>query len=150
MKKPLFAIVIMLLLSGCTGIAPAVYKFDKEKVYDASFDAIWAAVIEFFADHSIPVDNMEKASGYISTDKIEFDASYTDCGKTPIGVSLSGGAIGNCNVFVKKCKNNKVKVKVTTRYRNPSKEDNSYYSGCVSTGKLERLIFSALDNNLEK
>jgi len=55
----------------------------KSFLIEAPFDKIWEAIIETFAELQLPIQNMEKASGLITTDWIDFkgqtNEDYCDC-----------------------------------------------------------------------
>lgn len=129
-------ITLGLLLLACAGIAPQVHTFESKQTFDNSFDEIWGAVIETFAERGIPISNMEKVSGFISTREIKFPSEYADCGATPIGIKFgSGGVLGTFNVFLKEISSGRYSVAVNSHYRFIT--DNQYYQGCTSTGVVE-------------
>jgi hypothetical protein len=151
MRYFLVAGILLLELSllTCAGVAPGVYKFQNKEVFEASFDEIWTAIIETFAQQNIPISNMEKVSGFITTQEIRFPAEYADCGATPIGIKLtSAGLLGSFNVFVKEVSPGTYSIAVNSHYRVIT--DNPFYQGCVSTGKLETKLIADIRTKLKK
>ncbi len=142
-------VVSQVLLSGCAGIAPKVYTFENKQVYHNSFDEVWTAVIETFAEKGIPISNLEKASGFVATEEMTFPAEYADCGATPVGIKFgSSGVLGAFNVFVKEISPSTYSVAINSRYRFIT--DNPFYKGCVSTGKIEAWFIASLKEKLKK
>jgi len=140
---------LFLFLLGCAGIAPKMHEFENKEIFEGSFDQIWSAIIETFAERTIPIANMEKVSGFIATEEIKFPSEYADCGATPIGVKFgSTGVLGIFNVFVKEISTNKYNISINARYRFIT--DNLYYKGCESTGKIETWFLSTVRGKLRK
>lgn len=136
-----------ILFLGCAGIAPKIHQFENKKTLEGSFDKIWSAIIETFAEWNIPISNMEKASGFIATQEIKFPSEYADCGATPIGIKFgSTGVLGRFNVFVKEISFNEYSVAINSHYRFIT--DNPFYEGCVSTGKLETEFIATVRTKL--
>jgi len=149
MKNILVCFLGLILFSGCAGIAPQVYQFENKEIFEGSFDEIWSAIIETFAEKNIPISNMEKASGFIATEEMKFSSIYADCGATPIGVKFNSlGPLGKFNVFVKEISSGKYSIMITASYRVST--DNLYYKGCTSTGELETWFTSTLRTKLRK
>lgn len=67
--KKLLSLGLVLFLFGC-GTAPAPRQIQNSFPLPYPFEATWQAVIETFADLNLPILNMEKASGLITTDWI--------------------------------------------------------------------------------
>jgi hypothetical protein len=145
-KLTIFVIAVFLL--GCAGVAPQLYNFENSLVFKGSFDEIWATIIETFAERNIPISNMEKASGFITTQEIKFPPEYADCGATPIGIKFgSSGVLGTFNVFVKEVSSEQYKVAINAHYRFIT--DNPFYEGCTSKGKLEAWFLSNIKGKLK-
>lgn len=143
----LIAVSLGLICLSCGGISPDVYHFDRSVDYSASFDRVWTAVIEVLAENSVPVDNLEKASGYVSTREFPVPDEYADSGKTPIGVKLIGVEYGTFNVFVRETTSGSCSIQVNCVYRLAT--DNIYYRSSVSTGVFEVEFHKALQQKLE-
>lgn len=139
--------------------APVVRVIEKERIINKSFDAIWQSTIELLATYNMPIKNLDKNSGFISTEyKIitgnvsqymySVGASSTFSGK----VELTNHG-GNLNVLVKKVNEDSTKVTVNAFYSclaNKYKYANllstvyvlesSTRIDCESTGNLEKGI----------
>lgn len=57
------------------------------------YDSVWAAVIDVFADHNWPTQNLDKSSGIVSTDWMQMSdpqiQAYADCGGSGIAREVS-------------------------------------------------------------
>ncbi len=76
--------VVLVGLAGCIRYTPPqpASPHDPAPVA-ASFGKTWDAVIDVFGDRTIPIRNMERASGFIATDALPAgpnDRDYADCG----------------------------------------------------------------------
>jgi hypothetical protein len=84
MTRYVLAIAALAALAGCTPTPPAVAAPRSGTTVAASQSKTWDAVIDVFADRSIPIKNMERASGFIATDPLgtrTVDLAMVDCGK---------------------------------------------------------------------
>jgi hypothetical protein len=107
-------ILSIFLFLGCASsknVAPAepvVYVVEKDRIINKPFEAIWQSIIELLATYNMPIKNLDKSSGFISTEyklvtgevsqyMICEGASSTFSGK----VELTNQG-GNLNVLVKK------------------------------------------------
>lgn len=84
--------ILVVLVGGsmcaCASQPPAATAPRPATSVSASFGRSWDAVIDVFAEHNIPIRNMERASGLIVTDAMSVtksDWEYADCG-TIIGM----------------------------------------------------------------
>jgi hypothetical protein len=137
----------ILLLSACAGTAPQIHQFENKEIIENSFDKIWSAVIETFAEKNISIATMEKASGFIATEPTKFSSIYADCGATPLGIEFATlGPWGKFNVFIKELSEKKYSIMVTVNYHVAT--DNIYYKECTSTGNLERWFISTVKQKL--
>jgi hypothetical protein len=142
--KYFIPIFICLFLWNCA-IAPAPREIMKSFPIEKPYDRVWSAVIETFAELQLPIQNMEKDSGLIITDWIDFtgqkNEDYCDCGG--LGINTEVRRSGKLNVFVKKINENSCEIQVNTMFEQmirfgdtaPTKRN------CVSTGNLEAEMF---------
>ena len=94
----LLALQLMLVV-GCA-TAPGKYSVVKDFPHSADYDKVWSAVIDTFAELNLPIANLEKASGLITTDWGEVPGEFCDCGKP--GLAQQSAPEGKFNVFVRK------------------------------------------------
>jgi hypothetical protein len=144
-------LTIGVFLAGCTTYKPPTKRdFVKERTYTKSFDAVWTSLVDWFATNNIPIKNIDKASGLIST---EYNlrnhiTESCDCGKSGFGVTVSNNVIGNFNVLVRNPTDSTVKVNVSAFFKttvvsssfNTSVPDQVTTTDCESTGYLEKAI----------
>ena len=151
--KKLISILVFITLFGCTQyIPPKEYYILKEFTFDKSYEATWNKIIEYFANRGIPIKNMDKSSGFISTEySLNLDYGCMECG------SQSGNILDNYstddrrgyfNILIKNIADNKTKVNINCFFRATmnirdmyGKLIRSQNADCNSTGELEKEIF---------
>ena len=143
------ALLLFILLAGCA-TAPKPHVFDPVARFTTDFDHAWSATIETFAEMNLPIQNMEKASGLVTTDWISFagdaNSGYADCGGT--GLAIERDRQGKFNVYVKTVEGS-VDVRVTTTYRQMrSLGSSSGWVNCQSTGQLEERIHGMIQQKI--
>jgi len=145
------------MVYGCA-TAPAPRQIVKAFTIEAPFDDVWVAVIDSFADMNLPIVNMEKDSGLITSDWIGYPRGkagnvYCDCGGLGIWMELERE--GRFNVFVRKITENSCDLKVNCLYRQTIQpatakgSDSIKVRNCVSTGKLEAEMFEIVESKLK-
>lgn len=155
MKKILIAMILGVLFTSCVTYTPPIKKdIVKTKDFTQSYDEVWAKITNWFTTKGLPIKNVDKNSGLITSEyKLDNMPSYTKYG-SPTATSLYmdcgvGGYLsaegGTINVLVIK-KDNFVNVTINAFF-------SSYlsYSGytppqsvratCFSNGTLEKEIF---------
>ncbi len=157
--KKLLASLILLLSIGCSVYKPPKnYDIIKEMTFEKNFDEVWNSAIEWFATQGTPIKNMDKSSGFIST---EYSLRTNQSGCLDCGTAANGGLLathnitdptGNFNILIKKISDTKTKVTVNCFFKAISTfsavgktQVNSF--DCVSTGLLEKEILDYLGNN---
>lgn len=158
MKTKFYGIIFLFLFLVSCATAPVPRQIQNSFPIEKPFDSVWQAVIEVFAELNLPIMNMEKVSGLITTDWISFYAQkitpfydMADCGKLGFTDAEIERA-GKFNVYVKKTSDNSCEVKVNSlfeqhyrTYDNPS----IFKRACVSTGKLEAEIFKRVQEKIK-
>ena len=155
--------------SGCAQpkhiVRSAQYDVEKERVVNKPFDAVWQSAVEWFATRNTPIKNIDKASGFISTEyglSVEEAAQYMDSG---YGESNFQGKVevvnqrGNFNVIIKKIDENSTRVSINAffnctvnRYRYENLFSTNYVlessapQKCLSTGVIEKDFLDRLSN----
>lgn len=167
-KFPTFVVLVVsilaILCSGCVYYQPPqVYNYDKEKIFPKPYDEVWQKAIEWFGTKGTPVKNLDKASGFISTEyqlsTDDLDSKslnyLCDCGKSGysgiIG-SVIENANGNFNIIVTKVDEQNTKVIINTFYKadlysRAAGEASETYQrkiNCNSTGHLEKEFMNYL------
>jgi hypothetical protein len=142
--------LFIFLFSGCA-TAPKPRTIVNAFDYQNDYDAVWSATVETFAELNLPIDNMEKDSGLITTDWIDFTGSgneaYCDCGG--LGLAIENSRQGKFNVFVKQAGTGS-SVKVNCMYQQTaSLGDTRANRNCLSTGGLEARIAESIREKLK-
>lgn len=160
MKKLCMGLIIVLFLVAC-GTAPKPRQIQNAFQIDKSFDSVWPAVIGTFADLTLPISNMEKASGLIATGWITVPGSYDtfakdnetgycDCGAPAISWGRVTRA-GKLNVSVKKINETSCEVIINAKFEFAwDRESESVSYTCVSTGKLEAEMFKRISEKAKQ
>jgi len=156
MVKRIFLVgLVCLALAACASV-PVPRQIQNSFSVDQPFEEVWQAVIEIFAELNLPIMNMEKASGLITTDWISFrgqknETGYCSCGSAGYPFREQDRS-GKFNVYVKKVSYAPCEIKVNAVFEQFSADVVSNSGAtrtrpCVSTGKLEKEIY---DRVLEK
>jgi len=150
MKKVFILGVICLVFWSCT-TAPVPRIIVNAFPIGGSFDSVWQAVIETFAESMLPIENMEKDSGLITTGWISFPGQTNegdcDCGK--LGMYVEQSREGKFNVFVKRIDADNQEVKITCSYQQKyylaiDEDRQTLTRKCLSTGNLEAKLFGLI------
>lgn len=137
MRHPFYLLLAVLQTLGCA-TAPRPRTIENAFHFEQSYDQIWTAVIETMAELSLPIQNLEKDSGLITTDWIGFGYSkeYCDCGSP--GIAIDSERRGKFNIFVKTNTAGGVEVKINTAFEIQREfMDVRTTVPCLSTGALE-------------
>ncbi|MDP2431115.1 MAG: hypothetical protein Q8O33_03695 [Pseudomonadota bacterium] len=153
------AILLSVLIAGCGSIVvipPAHYDVINSVVVEKPLNKVWVDVIDSFASSGIPVDNVDQASGLI-TSKYELPISssnneYCDCGSGAtqnLGKVVVERITGSINVVARQVNDAQTRITVNTFFRARMNIrggiTNDLYGtlgdvDCQSKGKLERII----------
>lgn len=145
--------IICAIAAGCAA-APKARVIQDAFPIEGEYDKVWAAVVETFAELQIPIDNMEKDSGLITTDWIDFSGQtnedYCDCGS--LGINTEVNRTGRFNVFVRKVSEKSCEMRVNTMYEQRFRFGNGplYKRTCVSTGNLEKETYAMVVEKLNR
>lgn len=150
MKKLFMVLGILVVLTSCATV-PVPRQIQNSFPIEKPFDSVWQAVIEAFAELNLPIMNIEKVSGLITTDWLLVNKTYCDC-ESPGFTPATKEHRGKFNVYVKKNDENTCEVKINCLY-----EMIIYYTGstgprkyeCISTGKLEAEIFKRIQEKIK-
>ena len=123
---------------------PAAYTFDRAVQFSGpTYDSVWEAVVDLFAERQWPIEQLEKDSGLITTSWVPSDLEgASDCGSSGVGLNFSG--ISNNSVrfnVVVRDNDSTVAVIVNTSWRATRGSD---MLTCTSTGLLESRIHESL------
>jgi hypothetical protein len=105
-----------------------------EVLEDVTFDEAWEAAIDTFEELRLPIDNLERASGVVTTDWVLLDDAedYMNCPD-----DASRNAEGRFNVFLREVGDG-IRVTVNASYQ--AEDDTDRRHSCVSNGDYEDLI----------
>jgi hypothetical protein len=169
MRKQIPYLIIFLTISlifSCVSTkhvpppAPVVRVIEKERNISKPYDAVWQRIIELLATYNMPIKNLDKSSGFISTDYKLVTGTVSDYMICEGAVSNFSGKVelinhgGNLNVLIRKISEDSTKVTVNTFYSSTANKyryenlistkyvlESSTKIDCTSTGNLEKAIF---------
>lgn len=150
-----FLILVALgALSGCAQIATAplpTAPVSSSRTEAIDYDVAWGRAVDWFADHNVIIDKIEKPSGLITARyTIQVGDKYLSCGVTSTSGFIGTPSVkqlGTLNVTVRHMGQNMTRINVNffgeIEIKGRDQWDGSaiYWHGdCVSTGELERQI----------
>jgi hypothetical protein len=162
---PIIFLSLFLILSCSSSkyAAPAVQVVqvvERERIINKSFDEVWQSTIELLATYNMPIKNLDKSSGFISTDYKLVTGEVSQYMRCEGASSTFSGKVeltnhgGNLNVLLKKINEDSTKVSINTFYSCMSNKykyanlisttyvlESSTRIDCTSTGNLEKAIF---------
>ena len=158
--------VVMMFVVGCVPqyLAPVPSNIQNEKIYNVSYDKLWAASVKIFADRVWDIKTIEKASGIIVGEST-YDFGLTmDCGSFiyPAAGDKKGEKVKNLtevilkyNFYIQNLSENQTSLKINLSGTghiitliDPFAPPVKNILNCVSTGELEQSIFKQIENNL--
>lgn len=78
--KNLFVKLSLILMTSCVSYVPLTKDYKqsiiKETVINSNSYSYWDNIIDFFAENSIPIKNMDKQSGLIISDEFHLPSKY--------------------------------------------------------------------------
>ena len=142
-------LILAVLLSACTVTPPTSAPAPAEKVVRAPVDVVWPQVVAFFANNSIPIQTIEKASGLIVSQPLELSpsqrAAWIDCGRFGEKQMTVLSATVAFNVFVRP-EGDSTAIRVNTALSHTSAEAGiqTIPASCVSNGHFESQLLAAV------
>lgn len=128
-------VAVALALAGCA-TAPIRAEFHRSQLFAAEEAVVWPAVVRYFSERSMPIKNIERASGLLASEVVELPRAYLDCGasivETPIGNTAT------INVLVQAAPGGqRVAVTLVGREQRRDLNDQIVSRPCESTGFFE-------------
>lgn len=115
------ATLAVALLTACVPQPPEPAPAREATRVAVGFDQTWDAVIDHFAERTIPIATIDKASGLIATDRLRVSLSdgrrWADCGTDGWDTPMSAETV-IYNVLVRGDESSST-VKVTASWSNP-------------------------------
>ena len=151
--------LITIVLNGCASLdvtPPISYDVERNRVYNMNYESTWLKSVDWFADHNVTIEKIEKTSGLITAKyRLQADETFLDCGniQTRGTVEPEINRSGSLNVTVRENSDSQTTVNVnfsgdfeffaldvwTSRTITTS-------GVCVSTGEIERWILDFIGN----
>jgi len=152
--KALSIFMVALVLQSCASVnvaPPLAIERERSRTYVMNFDKTWTRAVDWFADHNVSIEKIEKTSGLLTAKYVlETNSTYLDCGKIDVQGVLGQPTIrrlGSLNVTVRLTSDTTTTVNVNffgefdLRARDAWDGRTINSEGkCVSTGDLERKI----------
>ena len=115
-------------------------EIENQHTFSASFDKVWAALVETLSDQKWQIESIDKSSGLVTT-KAAVDS---DGGTMACATKLDEAHRTWLNVFVKATETG-ARVKVNASFK-AMREDQAIT--CYSSGALEKSLFAGVEKNL--
>lgn len=74
----ILAAAVLLTSSACVLTPPQLPPPRSAVVVHAGFDKTWDAVVDYFADQRMPIRTLERASGFIATDRMHLGSAQAE------------------------------------------------------------------------
>lgn len=143
----LLAVAQALLATACAS-APQLHDYDNTFTLQASLDDTWEAVIDVFGESNWPIDQMERASGFISTDWLRAEDHHLDCGGS--GITVTNRHQVRFNLTVREIRPGEAQLTVNTTmqaYRSFGNSGN--WIECTSRGSIEAFVHDRVLQRLD-
>lgn len=149
--KRLMALGLALALSGCMASLPVQREIVRQvTIPSTSFDQVWNAALDIFAQRNWTVANLDKSSGFLNSDWLNVAPAtgFFDCGKP--GMATYSGFRGRFNILVRQPDPTAgIQLTVNSTFQATSTfMDSSAQFDCVSTGVLERQIHETIQSRV--
>lgn len=154
--NPFVLLLVSISMVGCASIKTGQvgeYSVEKNRTYSQPFEKVWVSSVDWFADHNVTIEKIEKSSGLLTARYLlKTNDSYLDCGKPEATGTLGApkiDSLGSLNVTVRSLGTNETKVNVNF-FGEYKLEARDAWDGrpviasgrCISTGQIEREILN--------
>lgn len=137
---------------------PAPPTHEVSRAFAGSYDAVWDGAVDWFSESNIPIGQIERASGLITSEhRLRADEELIDCGNVDSGNSMlvDSDRTANLNVRVRETEAGiLVQVNVFGRgrftFHDPLTNSTSAVeaSRCESSGAVEAWLFDHIEESL--
>ncbi len=155
MKFTLTAILLM-VITGCASIkvTPPTDNYQQRKMtYEKPFEETWVKAVDWFAEHNVVIDKIEKSSGLLTAKhKLRANDFFLNCGDIKATGLLKPPVIdkfGMLNVTVREKGPNKSRVTVNFFGEFVLNGNDAWDARpvstkghCISTGEVENSILA--------
>ena len=152
-------VIVTIFLSACANIKisePTKKDFENSRTYKKDFEATWIRAVDWFADHNVAIDKIEKSSGLLTAKYlISANDTYLDCGDIKATGVLGKPNIekfGALNLTIREVDKNSSRVNVNFFGEFKLAASDAWdgrtitSSGrCVSTGALEQSVLRYIE-----
>ncbi|MCE9681132.1 hypothetical protein [Halomonas alkalisoli] len=163
MKKILATVALSTLLVGCAAPSvtpPSANTGNHVDTYHADFSEVWEHAVDWFAINNIPIKNIERDSGIISSDySLGAGYSQVDCGAVDPGgmhILIDQAVTANINVLVRD-RSGQISVQPNVFGQGAFTFRNTWdnrltetirVDRCVTTGELERSLQNHIQSRI--
>jgi hypothetical protein len=153
-------------LCACGGvqfIPPATPAPRQAQPVAAPFDTVWNAVIDYFAAQVIPIETLDRSSGFIVASRAHIPTRtkadtaaavlLADCGKYPKGFNYTSDlyflpSSAKYNIVVRPAETSQSTLLVTAKFMGTTTDDKP--ADCTSKGLFERSVEAAVTSRVTK
>lgn len=148
------SVCVPIFLVGC-GSPLVKPKITDSRTFDAAYDDVWRAVVQTFAERSLPVSTLEKESGFITTQSHIIDYgifSETTLDAIAVHPNIAFGIWESpklsVNAFISPEGSNTTRVKINTHIEAFEKNMMGKWYICYSMGVIEKDILDTIQSKL--
>ena len=153
-------VVASIVTSGCYSTAPIPVAAPEPVNLQASADALWNATLVIFAHANIPIENMEKGSGFIGSGEMTATketvvgglpiADIVDCGEEwGVPHIATGTTFIAFTVLLQPVSDSVTTIRVRTAARNyDTTHPGNPNSRCESKGTFETMMIERIERSV--
>src|SRR5258708_6104276 len=157
------ALLVACTLVGCGSFyqtVPAEHEFEKSRAYNKPFETVWSRAVDWFANHNVIIDKIEKSSGLITAKyQLAVGSKALDAGEIHATGLYNEPTVqyhAAINMLIRSEEPQQTKVTVNlfgnfhaiSFYGWLSKQGPYTLDGkCVSTGALEQSVLKFIEGN---
>lgn len=155
MKRIVLLSLLLVLSGGCVQdlsfVKPDIID---SLVFASTYDTLWAAIVESFAEKSLPIKTIEKDSGIIATEYMRMAAPWhKDFKDVALHPNVPFGtwyhAHYKVNIFVTTVNKTSTKVKINVLIEAFENNLTDEWHTCYSKGIIEQDILEAIRSKIE-
>lgn len=152
-RMAIFAVVLTCLTLGCAS-QRAIPEVQRTRLFNATYDTTWRAIIAVVGERSYPIQAIEKESGILATGPV----ALPDCWREEFNALailpdqfLAVWTEPGCsiNFIVTSEDESKTAVTVNTSIRVFDRNVTKTWHAAHSTGRIEEMMFDAIEGRLK-
>ena len=155
LRNFLIVAIFTLFFAGCKSYVPPVENLDlvKEKTFQADYEKVWSALVQWYAENDMSIDLLEKESGLIRTEWFKPCEQCKDCGFMKYNEKWEASVRVRINMILIKKNDGSCILTINQSYKEVPFSFGGRpvilgYVECFSNGLYEYEIFEYIDEKL--